>query len=358
MATITKRISQNGESTFQVKVRLKGFPSQTATFERLTDAKKWASSTESAIREGRHFEVSEARKRTLSNLIDKYLSDEATRLRSKETRLVHLEWWRSKLGAYTLSDIRPALLIEARKSLFDKPTRRGSPVSPSTVNRYCASLSAVFTWAMKELQWVSDNPFFKISTFKEPEGVVRFLSNDERTALLKACRGHSQDLLCIVVLALSTGARRNEILSLTWDSIDLSQGLLTFPKTKNGTIRHVPIRGNALSLIKEIAAERKLKDAKGLVFSGKTEHTQDKPKAIENIFKTALKQAGIENFRFHDLRHSAASELVMAGVDMRTVAEILGHSDLKITQRYAHLSRAHVDDAVSRLNDRLFGGAG
>jgi integrase len=196
---------------------------------------------------------------------------------------------------------------------------------------------------MKERQWVSDNPFFKIANLKEPEGVIRFLSDEERTALLEAAEAKSPDLYAIIVLALSTGARRNEILGLKWPEVDLKTGLLTFAKTKNGSVRRVPVT-------------RKLKDPSGLVFPGKTDKTKDKPLAIENIFQAALKDAAIANFRFHDLRHSAASYLVMAGVPMVTVAEILGHRDLKMTQRYSHLSRAHVSEAVGKLDSVMFGG--
>lgn len=228
MASIEKRTANNGATTYRVLIRLKGHPVQSATFERLTDARRWAASTESAIREGRHFEVSESRKRTVSDLIRQYRADMLPRLESANTRQVHLDWWDQKLGRYLLADVRPALLIETRKELLDGER------APSTVNRYCSSLSAAFTWAVKELQWMGDNPFFKISNFDEPEGVIRFLSDEERAALLDACQAHSQDLYAIVVLALSTGARRNELLSLTWPDIDLKTGLLTFPKTKNG----------------------------------------------------------------------------------------------------------------------------
>lgn len=204
---------------------------------------------------------------------------------------------------------------------------------------------------------MSDNPVFKVQAFKEPDGVIRFLSDEERAALLESAKAASPDLHAIIILALSTGARRNELLGLRWPDIDLKAGLLTFPRTKNGTVRHVPVTGQALSALRDIAASRKLLNPTGLVFPGKTRATQGKPLAIENIFQACLKDAGIENFRFHDLRHSAASYLVMAGVPMMTVAEILGHRDLKMTQRYAHLSRAHVVDAVGKLDAAIFGGA-
>lgn len=356
MANIRKRADREGRVTYQVQIRLKGYPPQVASFERLTDARKWAAATESAIRQGRHFETSEAKKRTVSDLIKAYRADVLPRLRSASAREVHLQWWDAALGPYLLADVRPALLLDTRKALFDKPSPRGK-VGQSTVNRYCSTLSHAFSWAMKERQWVTDNPFFKIANLKEPEGVIRFLSDEERAALLEAAEAKSPDLHAIIVLALSTGARRNEILGLKWSEVDLKAGLLTFARTKIGSVRRVPVTGKALELLKGIAAERKLKDPSGLVFPGKTQATKDKPLAIENIFRAALKDAAIENFRFHDLRHSAASYLVMAGVPMPTVAEILGHRDLKMTQRYSHLSRAHVSEAVGKLDNVMFGGA-
>ena len=350
MATTVKRENGDGSTSYQVKIRMKGHPAQTATFERLTDARKWAAATESAIREGRYFVTAESKKRTLKDLINKYRAEILPTLRSGDARKVHLNWWEAQLGAYTLADVSPSLIVDTRKKLFDKSTRRGTPVSNSTVNRYDSTLSHAFTVAMKEWQWIDDNPFRKIKTLKEPEGIVRFLSDEERESLLRECKAHSCDLYAIMVLALSTGARRNELLGLRWVDVDLKTGLVTFPKTKNGDRRTVPITGHALELIKEIASQRRFKSE--LLFPGRR---TAKPMAIENIFQAAMKRAGIENFRFHDLRHSAASYLVMAGVDMRTVAEILGHKDLKMTHRYAHLSRKHVSDAVGKLDGAIFG---
>jgi site-specific recombinase XerD len=357
MATIEKRTTQDGSVSYRVKVRMKGFPVQSASFARKTDAAKWASATESAIREGRHFEISEAKKRTLSDLIAKYRAEVLPRLRSAETRAIHLDWWASALGDYTLADIRPPRILEARKTLADKPTPRGTRLSPSTINRYCSTLSHCFSWAMKELQWVNDNPLMKIRPFKEPPGITRFLSDAERDALLAAAKAQGNDLYFILVLLLSTGARRNEIMRLRWPEVNFKQGTVTFLQTKSGKVRHVPVTGTALQVLKDLAAERKLKNPQGLVFPGTTAATKDKPLAIENIFRAALKSAGIEEkTRIHDLRHSAGSYMVMAGIDLRTVQEILGHHSVTVTERYAHLARAHVEDASGKLDKAMFGG--
>ena len=349
MATIRNRKTSDGKSSYHVQIRLKGHPNVTASFDRLTDAKKWVQDTESSIRDGRYFPTVEAKRHTLKDAIERYRKEEIPKLKSGKVRLCHLDWWQSKLGAYTLADIKPALVTSTRKQLMETICVRGTKTSQSTVNRYCGTLSHLFTVAMKEWQWVDDNPFRKVSTLKEPEGRVRFLSDEEREKLLTECKAHSADLYAVVVLALSTGGRKSEIMGLTWADIDLKTGLATFQNTKNGFRRSVPITGHALELVKDIASKRRFNSE--YLFPGKF---TGKPASIQNIFNHAVERAGLKNFHFHDLRHSAASYLVMAGVDMRTVAEILGHRDMKMTHRYSHLSRAHVTDAMGKLNKAIF----
>ena len=107
MANIEKRISNDGKTSFRVKIRLKGFPSQSATFERLTDAKKWAQQTESAIREGRHFKTTEAKRHTLAEMIDRYCRDVLPSKKSAKDQMQQLAWWKSEIGSYSLADITP-----------------------------------------------------------------------------------------------------------------------------------------------------------------------------------------------------------------------------------------------------------
>lgn len=349
MATIRNRKNSDGKASWHVQIRLKGHPTVTESFERKTDAARWAQDTESAIRDGRYFPTIEAKRHTVTEMIERYRSEELPKLRSGNARVPHLDWWVLKIGAYTLADIKPALIVSARAQLLRKSNNRGTTSSHATVNRYCSTLSHAFSVAMKEWQWIDDNPFRKVRPLKEPEGRIRFLSEDERERLLSECLAHSEDLYTIVVIALSTGARRGEIMGLTWEDVDLKSGLVTFQKTKNGYRRSVPLTGLALDLVKDVASRRRF--TSGYLFPGRS---TGRPAAIQNIFEAAVRRAGIENFHFHDLRHSAASYLVMAGVDMRTVGEILGHRDLKMTHRYAHLSRAHVTEAMGKLNRAIF----
>ena len=351
MASIEKRKSKNGEVTYRVKVRMKGFLDQTATFPRLTDARKWAESTQSGIREGRYFKTVEAKRHTVTEMIERYCKDVLPAKKSGKDQKRHLEWWNDAIGSYVLADISPALIVEHRDKLKNGVTVRGTQRSPSTVNRYLAALSPVFTIAMKEWGWVEDSPFRRVSNLKEPRGRVRFLSDDERVRLLDACQNHSKQLYMIVVLALSTGARQAEILTLVWSQVDFSRATILLEETKNGERRVLPLSGHAMDLVKELSRVRRIDSE--LLFPSLKNPT--KPISVQSIFKRAVEKAGIENFRYHDLRHSAASYLAMNGASLNEIAEVLGHKTLQMVQRYAHLSEAHTASVVASMNEKIFG---
>ena len=353
MAQIRERIKKNGKKSYFVRIRMKGKPEATASFERLTDARLWASSTETEIREGRYTKSTEAQRHTLSDLVDRYIRDVLPRkpkIRAEYT--LQLKWWANQIGDVLLSDLTPSLISEHRDLLCCKITNRKSIISNSRVNRYMSALSSTISTAVREWEWMEDNPLRKISKLKEPRGRVRYLTNEERESLLTACKeSHNTDLYLTVILAISTGGRRAEIWGLRWKCVDLKNGFITFEETKNDEPRSVPLAGHAFELMMERSKVPRIDT--DLVFPS--------PKNPQNRFdfrrpfQIALKTAQIEDFRWHDLRHCTASYLVMAGVDMRTVAEILGHKTLQMTQRYTHLSPEHLKDAVAKMNLKIFG---
>lgn len=358
MATIEKRTSSDGETSYRVKVRLKGFPVQSATFERLTDAKKWAQQTESAIREGRHFKTSESKRHTLAELIDRYcrvVLPQKPKLARDQTQ--QLAWWKEEIGSYALADVTPSLLAECRDKLGREITVRNKPRSPASVVRYMAALSAAFTTAVKEWGWLEDSPMRKVTKPREPRGRVRFLSDDERSRLLQACKESTNPYLyTVAVLALSTGMRQGEIKSLTWDDVDLNQGRAILHETKNGERRAVAITGHALELLRELGKVRRI-DC-NLLFPGKQNALQkvQKPMDLRTPWETAVKKAELQDFKFHDLRHSAASYLAMNGASLAEIAEVLGHKTLAMVKRYAHLSEGHTARVVASMNHKIFGG--
>jgi len=169
---------------------------------------------------------------------------------------------------------------------------------------------------------------------------------------LAACReSRSPDLYLAVVLALSTGARQQEILGLKWKDVDLERKVAVLHETKNGERRVLPLAGVALEMLRERKQETSRSD--DLIFPGRTDKTQ--PVDLRTPFETALKKAQIEDFRWHDLRHSAASYLAMNGASLAEIAEILGHKTLAMVKRYAHLSEQHTASVVERMNERIFG---
>ncbi|WP_445362784.1 tyrosine-type recombinase/integrase [Microbulbifer sp. ANSA003] len=331
---------------YQAQVRLKGFPPQNATFTRKTDAKRWIQQTEAAIREGRHFKTTESKRRTLAELIDRYISDVLpTKPKSMNAQGRQLTWWKNELGYRPLADVTPALLSETRDKLHQGR-------QPATVVRYMAALSHAFTVAVNEWEWLEENPLRKVRKPKEPRGRVRFLSESERQKLLVACKSSNcRQLYPVVVLALSTGMRQSEIMGLKWSDIDLNRGYITLHETKNGERRSVPLVGHAKGLISELAKVRRL-DTDLLFFS------DSKPTApifIRSPWGKALKQAAISDFKFHDLRHTAASYLAMNGASLTEIAEILGHKTLQMVKRYAHLSEQHTSKVLESMNSTIFG---
>ena len=349
MATIEKRTAVDGSINYRVRVRLKGFSEQTASFERLTDAKKWVQQTESAIREGRHFKTAEARKHTLEKAITRYIQFvlPSKKPNTQKDQKQQLAWWSNKVGHLCLADVTPAIIVDLRDKLTQEKILR----SAATVNRYLAALSHLFTVSVKEWGWVNENPALKVTRMKEPRGRVRFLSDEERTRLLDAStQSDSKYLYTIVVLALSTGARKMEILNLKWQDADLNRGIITLHETKNGDVRALPLTSLALTLIKEHSKVRRLNC--DYVFPSKT---HNKPIEIKKSWEAALKKAEIKDYCFHSNRHSAASYLAMNGASLAEIAEILGHKTLQMVKRYAHLSDAHTSKVVARMNEKIFG---
>lgn len=351
MASIKELSDKDGKNRYHVQIRIKGHPPQHGSFKRKTDAERWIQQTESAIREGRHFKTTESKKHTLGELIDRYIVDVLpTKKKSEKKQTNQLTWWKKQIGSYLLSDITPSLIAEQRDLLLRGITKRKKTRCPSTVVRYMAALSHAFTIAVKEWGWIEDSPIRKVTKPKESRGRVRFLSEDERIRLLQACRESTNPYLnTIVVLALSTGMRKAEILNLKWSDVDFEKCRVILHETKNGEVRQVPIVGHALELLRELDKIRRLDTQ--LLFPGKF---PKKPIDIRTAWENAMEKTQLEDFCFHSLRHSCASYLAMNGASLAEIAEVLGHKTLAMVKRYAHLSESHTASVVSRMNEKIF----
>ena len=349
MASIQKRTATDHEgrqhTSYRAQVRKRGFPPVTATFERKTDADKWARETEADMSRRRYFPQHEAERHTLADLVERQLEGiKVDRPHDYERQRVILGWWKDKLGAYTLATVTPDLIGRHRDQLQSK-----EGLAPGTVNRYLSALSKAFSNAVREWHWIQDNPLARVSKKTEPRGIVRYLSDDERKALLDACRKSERpELYMIVLFALTTGMRRGELLGLRWPDLDLERRVAVLHNTKNGDRRSVPIVPEVAELLREHGKVRRLDD--DLVFARNGAESV----WFDTQWYAALKAAKVKDFRFHDLRHTAASYLAMSGASVPELAAVLGHRTLQMVKRYAHLSDQHTGEVVERMTRKYF----
>jgi len=231
-------------------------------------------------------------------------------------------------------------LFEIQPDMIEKyKMKRLKKVGPASVNRELACLKHMFT---KAIEWgkVKENPAQKAKLLKEPPGRLRYLKPDEIKALLNACASYIRP---IVITALNTGMRKGELLNLKWSDIDLKNRKITVINSKNNESRVIPLNQTLyqelFNLQQKARGEYVFSDKNGNPFGD-----------IKKGFSAAVSRAGIKNFRFHDLRHTFGSHLVMQGIDLRTVQQIMGHKEIKMTMRYAHLSPEYVQKAVEKLD--------
>jgi len=348
---IDKRIHKNGTVSYRARVRIKGHPVLSQSFASKTLAMKWKRDTESEVEKGKYEYVKLGSKNTLAELIDRYI-EKVLPSKPKNSRNVrhHLLWWKQELGYCLLSDIKPSMIAQKRDELLSGTTCKDKLRSSTTVVRYLASLSHAFSIAVKDWEWIQENPITKISKPKISNGRTRFLNDDEKERLLSACReSESKGLYPIVILALSTGMRRGEIMNLRWCDVDLDRGSILLQVTKNGERRFIPLIGTALDLLRSKYTNQTVDS-----FVFPASHSSSKPIDIRSAWETALRKAGISSFRFHDLRHTAASYLAMNQASLLEIGTLLGHKTVQMTKRYAHLSNEHIYSTASTLNEKLF----
>lgn len=340
MASIQKRPGPR----YRVQVRLKG-DYRSATFPTREQARRWAAQTEHALYEQGHFVQAAAAQHRLSDLLTRYEKEVLPRKRpgTQRHQATQLAWWRQQLGTLRLDQLTPARLTTCRERLAE--TR-----APATVNRYLAVLSHALNVAIQEWGWLEASPLRRVRRLREPQGRVRYLDDAERQRLLEACaQSPNRVLLPVVMLALATGARKHELLSLTWREVDFRRERLLLLVTKTGARRSVPLTGRALTALQARAKVRRLDTA--LVFPRRDGQA---PLDIRHAWQQAVQQAHLQDFRFHDLRHCCASYLAMQGASVMEIADVLGHKTLQMVQRYAHLAEAHTAQVVARMTAAIF----
>ena len=245
-----------------------------------------------------------------------------------------LGWFRERAAA----DVTPQD-IERRLAELGEEGRK-----PATLNRYRALLSLTYSLAVRNGK-VSVNPARLVRLRKENNARVRFLDAQEEATLRAKIRETWPNREPEFDLALHTGMRRGEQYRLRWQDVNLRTGIITIPLSKHGEKRHVPINSAARAALEALKSR---KDGSGFVCPGPTEA---RGRDWQRWFEETVRAAGIVDFRWHDLRHTFASRLVMAGVDLRTVQELMGHKAISMTVRYSHLAPTHLQEAVERLTE-------
>lgn len=330
MATITKTPS----GTYKVQIRKAGIPAITKTCKTKTDAQKWARLIESEMDRGIFINRQEADRVTVAELIDRYIKEVTPLKRSVIKDKQRMLYLKKQFGHYVVSQLQSKHIAAHR----DKRLAEGK--QGSTVIKEIGSMSHLLDISIKD--WgipLVNNVATLVRKPKQAKGRDRRLVDDEELILLQAAKNSKSPLLApIITLALETGMRLGELLSLDWNNIDLRKQAALLPITKNGESRTVPLSKKAIETLKGIP--RKINDPR--VF-----WTWSQPDSFENTWRRMLNKTTIKNLRFHDLRHEACSRFFEKGFNIMETAHISGHKTLQQLKRYTHLK---TEDIVAKMN--------
>jgi integrase len=219
-------------------------------------------------------------------------------------------------------------------------------LSNATVNRYKAAISVVFSYACREYG-LSSNPVKNILSKPENNERIRFLSDEERARLFKACRTSQwSKMYLLVLMAITTGARKSELLNLTFNDIDFDRRTAYVLTSKNGQPRILPLTDEVINELNKFKHQEPR-----LIFN--SELKTNKSMCFNKQWKKTLSRAEVNNFRFHDLRHSCASLLAQSGASLLEIAEVLGHKQIQVTKRYSHLCIDHKSKLINKVMGSL-----
>jgi site-specific recombinase XerD len=276
-----------------------------------------------------------------TQLVDEALKFSEASHRDQRVFAQRLEFTREYFGQRVADSITPADIAEWFTKMADE-----RDWTPATINRYRAAMSKAFKIGIQNGK-ITVNPARLVPQRKEPAGKLRYLTDEEEVRLRLALKSRPYSIPQLDI-ALHTGMRKSEQFSVTWDQVDFTQKFLHLSATKNGSDRYVSLNSEAiraLNSLKETHARLKLPEDSTLFVSA-----QNKPMADpREWFGSACEEAKIQGVTWHTLRHTFASRLVMAGVDLKTVQDLMGHKTIAMTARYAHLSPAHKLTALEKL---------
>lgn len=301
---------------------------------------------------------------TLAEIAEAYLDAYKGRDGSRYHRI---KAWSRLLGDKVLTEITPDDIDDTMRVLASEPARvysgrdaddnpifkkKAGQRSGATLNRYLVALAALFTWAKRQrlVPRGFDSPTRHVEKNQETRGRVRYLTDDERDRLLAACiESPWARLYVFVLMALTTGARRGELLGLRWCDVNMERAEAELHDTKNGDRRVLVLLPQVIAELERFAPKDAV-TSQALVFRSRLRPSQ--PYSTAKVFNEAVAAAGIKNFRFHDCRHCTASYMAQSGASLLEIADTLGHRQLRMVQRYAHLNT----DSRRRLMTRVFEG--
>ncbi len=292
------------------------------------------------IIEGIYFKKQKGNKITVSSLISKYLAEHSKPNKAEKTYQDDIYFSKRilrRFGNQLLSDVRPSHIS---KFITD---RRNDGVGDVTINHELRLLRHAYNLAIGDWELVDESPFTKIKIPSGDVKRVRYLSPDEEKKLMNAL---PQWLRPIVTIAREAGLRLSNIVYLKWNEVNIFSKMIILERTKNGEPHSVPMTENVLNILKALYMDKENDYVFGFGKDGKPfRHWW-----ISKSFRDTCRRVGVENFRFHDLRHDFCSKLVQRGADLYSVAGLAGHKDIKTTQRYAHLSPEKLRSTIQILN--------
>ena len=332
MSTIQKISNKKGTS-YRVLIRKKNLPKLSRTFTTKKEAKQFALFYE-FNQQSQFHKHQILTNLSLNDLVKDYLINEykGTRPQQQRSRLNH---WTKLIGTLQVSDI-------TKEDIKLGLSRLPNDLSNATINKYKKVASVVFNYGIREYN-LTENPTLNIRSLPEKKGRTRFLSDNERKRLFKACRASRWNKLYLLVLmAITTGARRGELLNLRWIDIDFTRKTAHVLTSKNGEQKVLPLTNDVILELQKFKL-----DNRSLIFN--SEIKPNKPYEFFNQWSRVRKEAELEDFRFHDLRHTTASYLAQSGASLIQIAEILGHKQIEVTKRYAHLCIEHKSNLINRV---------
>ncbi|NMA27447.1 MAG: site-specific integrase [Burkholderiales bacterium] len=288
--------------------------------------------------------VTRRRVLTVKGLLERYLPEMEKKNSAKDDRR-YARYWLEHMGSTPADQVKPENVDKWRRKRLKEKTRTGKPAAPATVNRAVAFLKRLFNLGIRD-GLLERNPVTRLKMLTENNSRIRYLLDEEEERLRAVM---SQEDWAIVGFALATGLRQGEMLSLRREDLDLRLGMITLRRSKHGEQRHVPMNQSARDALAIILGGH----SSGWVFPAPRGGGPRRGDSVyRGVLVPALKRAYIENFHWHDLRHTFCSRLVMAGVDLRTVQQLAGHKTITVTMRYAHLSPGHQRAAIMALDVR------